>query len=108
MAAVIYHGNYANGVTTHQGEGFNLLGAKDKHIQGVLIVTVGTGDKAVICRVVGRGIQDAVQHDKAGFLIQLVLFLAALFNFHNSNKIVRGNPFGVNIMPNIHSYPSLC
>ena len=55
----------------------------------------------------GCGIQDAVQHNQAGFLIQLVLFLAPLGDFHHRNEVFGGNALRIDIVPNIFHSPVL-
>ena len=54
------------------------LRADDQHVQRVAVVAVGAGDEAVVGRVVRRRVKDAVEYDKPGFLVELVLLLAAL------------------------------
>ena len=76
-AAVIDHGDDADGVGTHQCERLERLGAEQQHVERIVIVAVGTGNEAVVGRVVGGRVQDAVEDDVARLLVQLVFLFTA-------------------------------
>ena len=61
LAAAVVHDDDADGVAPHQGHGDDVLRAEHQHVQGVAVVSVGAGDKAVVGRVVGGGVQHPVQ-----------------------------------------------
>ena len=50
--AVVEHRNYADRVAFYECERFDRLGAEDENVEWVAVVGIGTGDKAVVCRVV--------------------------------------------------------
>ena len=80
---------------------------EQKHIQGVIIVAVCTGNKAVIGGIVGRGMENSVKDYISRFLIKFILLFASLRNLNNAYKILGCYSTGVNIMPYIcHSNPS--
>ena len=72
---LILHGDDADGIAPYQAQRRKHLAAQHQHVQRVAVVRKGARDQTVVCRIVGRGIKDAVQNDMAGLLIQLVLFL---------------------------------
>ena len=97
----VQHGDVSNGVTAHQGHGVDGLRAHHQHVQGVPVVAVGPGDEAVVGGVVGGGVEHPVQDDKPGFLIQLVLLLAALGNLNDRHEVLGLDAAGADIMPDI-------
>ena len=48
------------------------------------------------------GIQNAVEHDQTGLLVQLVFLLASLFDLDNRHEVVGGDPVRIDVMPYIH------
>lgn len=84
--SVVQHIDVPDRVAPHQGQRLQGFGAKHQNVQGIVIVTVGAGNKAVVCGIVGRGIQHPIQHDQTGLLIQFILFLASLRDLNNGDK----------------------
>ena len=69
VAAVVDHRDDTDGIGAHQNQGLDGFRAKDQHVQRVVVVAVGAGDEAVVGRVVGGGVQDAVENDQTGLLV---------------------------------------
>ena len=86
VLAVVQHGDVADGVAAHQGQGIQHLGAQHQHVQGVAVVAVGAGDEAVVGGVVGGGVEDAVQDDEAGLLTMNQNLLVANRNLSRCSK----------------------
>ena len=89
------------GVAAHQGEGVDFLRTEHQHVQRIAVVAVGAGNEAVVGGVVGGGVEHPVQDDKPGFLIQLVLLLAALGNLNDRHEVLGLDAAGADIMPDI-------
>ena len=99
--ALIQHGNDADGIAAHQTQGLDHLAAKHQHVQRVVVVRIGAGNQAVVGGIVGGGVQDAVQNQGTRFLVQLVFFLAALFDLDDGDKVLRRDAGRGNVMPDI-------
>ena len=101
QAALVQHGDHADGIAAHQAQGLDDLTGEHQHIQRVVIICVSAGDQAIIGGIMRGGIEDAVQNQMARFLVQLVFLFAPFFDFDYSDKIVLGNAGRGNIMPDI-------
>ena len=99
---LIEHTNDADRITANQRHGKERLGAEHQHIQRVIVVRIGTRDQPVIRGIMRRGVQDAVELDQTGLLVQLIFIFASLGDFHDRDEVVRRNAFGVNFVPDIH------
>ena len=104
--AAVLHCDDAYGLAAHQGERLYGLGADDQDVQRVPVVAVGAGDKAVVRGVMRRGIEDAVEDDEAGLLVELILFLAALRDLDDGYELLGADALGVDIVPDVgHVFP---
>ena len=65
------------------------------------IIAIGSGNKAIVSGIMSRGIKYSVKNNISGLLIKLVLFLTALGNLDNADKILGVNSFRRNIVPDI-------
>ena len=101
VLAAVQHGDVADGVAAHQCEGVDFLRTEHQHVQRIAVVAVGAGNEAVVGGVVGGGVEHPVQDDKPGFLIQLVLLLAALGNLNDRHEVLGLEAAGADIMPDI-------
>jgi hypothetical protein len=99
--AVIEHTDDTDGVALDEGEGDQGLRTKDENIEWVIIVGIGTGDEAVVRRVMSRSIENAVHSDQAGLLIELILDLTSLTDLNDCIEAVGTDPFGTDIVPDI-------
>ena len=68
VTTVVDHRDHTDRERAAQGQRLQRLGAKQQHIQRVVIIAVGARNKAVVGGIVGRGIQNTVEDDKPGFL----------------------------------------
>ena len=107
VSAVIDHRNDPDGVGAHEHEGLDGLRAKEKHVEGVVVLAIGAGDKAVVGGIVRRGMKDTVKLDQARFLVKLILFLASLGDLDNANEVAASDALGGNIVPNIRHFFTL-
>ena len=101
VSAVVDHGDNSDGVSSHQRKGLDGLGAEQKHVEGVSVITQRAGNESVVCRVVGGGEKDAVENDKSRLLVKLVLLAASLGDFHNANEILGGYSFWRYVVPDV-------
>ena len=104
--AAVDHTHHADGVDADERERIDRLGAEDKHVQWVSVISVGARDKAVVGGVVRRGIQDSVEPEQSRVLIKLVFALASFGNFYDRVKIGGGDLCGIHIVPNVHEFGS--
>ena len=101
-AALILHRQNADGIALHKAQRTDGLGAKHKNVQRVAVLRPGTGDEAVVRRIVGGGIKDTVKAQRTGFLVHFVLILGALLDLDDREEILRSDAGGSNIMPKVH------
>ncbi len=101
--AIVDHRDHTDRIAANQAQRNQRFRTEHQHIQRVTVVPIGAGNEPVVRRIVGGGVKDAVQNDQSGFLIQFILVLAALANLDHRNKIFFCDPFGRNVMPNIHN-----
>ena len=55
ILTIVQHGNHADGIGPHQCQRLHRLRTQQKHVQWIPVISVGTGDKAIIGRVVSGG-----------------------------------------------------
>ena len=97
--AVVAHGKVSNRIDPYQAHRANWLAAQNQHIQRIAVVGIGARDKAVIGRIVRRGVEDPVQPQRTGLLVQLLFVFGSLFNFDHCQKILRLHPLRADIVP---------
>ena len=71
--AGVEHGHQADRPGGHQGHRRHGLLAEHQDVERVVVLGVRLGDEAVIGRVVDRRVEDPVEPEQAGLLVQLVL-----------------------------------
>lgn len=54
----------------------------------------------------GRCIQNAVENDQTGLLVQFIFLLAALGDLDHGEKILRLDARGVDVVPDVHGVTS--
>jgi len=64
-----------------------------------VVLAQGARDETVVGRVLHRAVQDAVDFDHAGFLVQLVLGLGTFGDFDDGRKDVRNVVAQLHVMP---------
>jgi len=99
---VICHGEDTNRVAFDEAHGLELLGAEHEDVERISVISQGARDEAVVGRVVGRGVQDAVELEHASRLVHLVFLLAAFGNLDDGDEFLGFDPGIGNIMPDIH------
>ena len=99
--AAVLHRDDAYRPAAHEGHGLYGLGADDQHVQRVPVVAVGAGDKAVVGGVMRRRVEDAVQDDEAGLLVELVFLLAALRYLDDGDEFLGAYALGVDVVPDV-------
>ena len=99
---VVNHSDNADRIAVHLDHRVKRFTAQHKHIQRIAVVRIGARDKAVIGRIMRRGIQNTIQPQQTGLLVQLVLFLAACRNLDNRREALRRYAARVNVMPDVH------
>lgn len=72
VTAVVYHCDNTDRVGSDERHRLNILSTNQEHIEWVAVIAVCARYKAVIRRVMCRGIQYAIENDKACFLIKLI------------------------------------
>ena len=103
---VVQHGDHSDRVAFHKRKRVYWFGAKHQYIQRVAVLCIGAGDKAVVGRVVRRGVQNSVQQQETSFLVKFIFHFAALLNFNYCVKVLLCNAVGGNVVPDVHSYLS--
>ena len=94
-------------IALNESERHKCFRAKHQNVKGVLVVGVGARYKAVICRIMSRGVEDTVHFDVTRVLVELILYLAALADLDDRIKTLRTYPFGTYVVPDVfHSYTS--
>ena len=86
---LVLHGDDADGIAPYQAPAAQALAAPvPARPAGRRRPQRCARDQTVVCRIVGRGIKDAVQNDMAGLLIQLT-FSLSLFTPDHRDEIPR-------------------
>ena len=87
--ARIDHGHHADGACLDEGEWLDRFLAKDEDIERIVIFRVSLGDETVVRGIEDRGVNDAVDAEQAGGLVQFVFHIGAEGNFDQGLKIAR-------------------
>ena len=106
VLTAVEHGDIPDRVAPHERERIEHLGAEHEHVERVAVVAVAAGDEAVVGGVVGRCIQNAVENDQAGLLIQFIFLFAALGDLDHGEKILRLYACGIDVVPDVHGVTS--
>ena len=75
---VVAHEEPADRPSPHDRERHDRLLHEDEHVQRVAVARVRLRDEAVVGRVMHRRVEDAIEHQEPGLLVQLVLALRPL------------------------------
>src|SRR5690606_16680844 len=73
LAAIIFHHQHADRADVDDAARDERAGVADQNVNRVAVVRQGVRDEAVITRVGHRGVEEAVDDERAGFLVHLVL-----------------------------------
>jgi hypothetical protein len=99
----VAHPHHADGAGLDDGQRIHRLLAEHQRIERVPVVAVGARDEAVVGRIVHGAVEDAIQPQEAGLLVQLVLVLAALLNLDDDGKgVLDERVVDVTVMPRVH------
>lgn len=71
-AGFVFHLEHRQRAAAHYHAGIQRNGRDHQHIHRVAVVGKGVRDIAVVARVVHRGIHEAIDEDRAGFLVHFV------------------------------------
>ena len=105
LLATVDHSHSADGVHLNEGHGNDRLGAKNENVQRVTVICIGARNEAVVCGIVGGGVEYAIETEHTGLFVKLVLTVATLGYFNYGRKIGRCNTFFGKIVPNVHMCP---
>ena len=83
------HAHRADGVAVHLHHRVERFRAKDQNVERIAVIGISTRNKAVIRRIMRRGVQDSVETQQPGLFVQLVLFLAAGRYFDDCGEMGR-------------------
>ena len=88
-AGLVFHQQHADGAHAHHGARHDRAGVGDQHVAGVAVAGQRMRDEAVIAGVAHRRIEEAIDHQRAGFLVHLVFDrLAANRHFDDDVDVV--------------------
>src|SRR6185295_1110554 len=89
-AGLVFHQQYADGAHAHHGARHDRTGIGDQHVAGVAVAGQRVRDEPVIAGIAHRRIEEAVDHQRAGFLVHLVFDrLAANRHFDDDVDLAR-------------------
>ena len=92
-SAVIDHCDNSDRIRAHKRHRLDRLGTQEKHVERVAIVAKGSGNEAVVGGIVSRGVEDSVEHQKSGLLVELIFFLASLGDLDNADEVLGCDSF---------------
>ena len=95
------HAHRADGVAVDLDDGVERFRAKDQNVERIAVIGISTRNKAVIRRIMRRGVQDSVESQQPGLFVQLVFLLAAGRDLDNGGEMRRGDRVGVDVMPDV-------
>ena len=70
---LILHDHQADDAGLHEGQGIDRFGSQHEDIEGIAVVGEGLGNEAVVGGIIDRRVEDAIELQKARFLVELVL-----------------------------------
>jgi hypothetical protein len=76
--------------------------AEDEHVQRVTVVAERPRQETVVRRVVHRRVQDAIEPQQAGRLVQLVLHLRALRDLDHGVEVALDVLAELDVVPRVH------
>ena len=89
-AGFVFHEQHADRAHAHDGAGDDGAGVDDQHVAGIAVIGQRVRDEAVVPGVAHRRVEEAVDHQRAGFLVHLVFDrLAANGDFDDDVDVVR-------------------
>ena len=100
----VVHFEHADRAAFHQRHRLDGLRAEHQHVERVAVVCVGARDKAVVGRIVRRGIQHAIQTQQTRCFIHFIFVFAAALDFNHGHKAIGRDERRINIMPNVHAF----
>src|SRR6266849_1328838 len=87
-ALVVRHGQDADGARPQHAQGSHGLLTQHEDVEGIAVLAVRLRDEAVVRRVVHGAVQDAVNAQEPGVLVQLVLHLRALGDLDDGGEVL--------------------
>jgi hypothetical protein len=85
----------------HQAERLDGFAAHHQDIQGIIVISQGTWDEAIVNRVMEAGIDHAVKLKQAGPFVDLILAFASLWDLNQGVYSYRGIAALVGSMPGV-------
>jgi hypothetical protein len=73
--------------------------AQHQHIERVVVFGQGLGNEAIVCGIVDRRVQDAVELDQAARLVQFVFHARAEGNLYDGVELLRKLATGSYVVP---------
>src|ERR671910_393643 len=74
-----------------------------QRVERIAVIAEGARNEAVVRRVVHRAVEHTVQPEQPGFLVQLVLVLAAFWNLDDDRKrVFDERVVDITVMPRMH------
>jgi hypothetical protein len=101
--AAVDHSHNADGVNVDEGHRIDRLHTDNENVKRVTVICISTRNKAVVCGIVGGGVEDTVKTKQTCVLVKLIFALASLGDLDESCKYLGGDESRVNVMPNVHS-----
>ena len=99
--AAVDHGHNADSASFDEGEGLNRFLAKNENVQRVIVFGIGLRDEAVVCGIEDGGMDDAIDFEQAGRLIEFVFEIGTERNFDNGLEIAGDIFAGRNVVPRV-------
>ena len=87
--AAVDHSHNADGVNVDEGHRIDRLHTDNENVKRVTVVRISTRNKAVVCGIVGGGVEDTVKTKQTCVLVKLILALASLGDLDESCKYPR-------------------
>jgi hypothetical protein len=103
--AAVDHSHNTDGINVDKGHRIDRLHTDNKNVERVAVVSIGTRNETVVCRIVSGCVEDTVKAEQTRVLVKLILALASLGDLDKGSKYLGCNKGGVDVMPNIHFRP---
>ena len=101
---LVDHLHHADRARRQQAHRLHRFLAQNENIERVLVVAVSTRDEAVIRRIKDGGIQNAVEAQHSGFLVEFVFLVAATRDFDQAIDGFGRVFAGINSVPGMHNH----
>ncbi|QTK80365.1 hypothetical protein AT6N2_C2813 [Agrobacterium tumefaciens] len=106
LATVVFHDHHADGADIDHTARNERAGIADEHVDRVTVVGQGVRHEAVVTRVGHRRVEKAINDQRAGILVHLVLDRMSADRHFNDNINVFRRIFAYGDCIDTHSLPS--